>query len=169
MFSYEYPVTLTGDETDGGFVVTFSDFPEAITQGENTDDALREAEDCLEEAVANRIVTNQEIPAPSLPGPAQNVVAVQSGTAVKAALYTAIRDLKLSKVQLAAELGVDEREVRRLLDPYHPSKLNRIEELLRKLGKRLVVRLDDCGATHRDMGYEKRAGRAGGRCVERLG
>ena len=45
----------------------------------------------------------------------------------------------MSKVQLAAVLGVDEKEVRRLLDPYHPSKLNRIDELLRRLGKRLVV------------------------------
>jgi antitoxin HicB len=144
MFSYEYPVTLTPDETDGGFVVTFPEFPEAITQGEGLDDALREAEDCLEEAVANRIVTNLELPVPGVPQPGQRLVAVPSGTAVKAAFYTAIRELKLSKVQLAAQLGVDEREVRRLLDPYHPSKLNRIEELLRKLGKRIVVRLDDC-------------------------
>jgi hypothetical protein len=30
-----YPVTLTPDEADGGFVVTFQDVPEAITQGDD--------------------------------------------------------------------------------------------------------------------------------------
>ena len=48
---FSFPVTLTTDEVDGGFTVTFRDLPEAITQGENIEDALNEAADCLEEAV----------------------------------------------------------------------------------------------------------------------
>ena len=32
---FSFPVTLTTDEVDGGFTVTFRDLPEAITQGEN--------------------------------------------------------------------------------------------------------------------------------------
>ena len=31
---FMYPVTLTPDKKVGGFVVTFTDIPEAITQGE---------------------------------------------------------------------------------------------------------------------------------------
>ena len=46
-----FPVTFTTDEIDGGFTVTFRDLPEAITQGEYTEDALFEAVDCLEEAM----------------------------------------------------------------------------------------------------------------------
>ena len=136
---YTYPVTLVPEEQPGGFVVTLPDFPEAITQGDSEEEALREAEDCLEEAVANRIMMNIALPEPSVPAPGQQVVCLPAPTAVKAAFYSAIRELNLSKVQLAAVLGVDEKEVRRLLDPYHPSKLNRIDELLRRLGKRLVV------------------------------
>ena len=30
----KFPVNLTPDKRDGGFVVTFPDIPEAITQGE---------------------------------------------------------------------------------------------------------------------------------------
>ena len=45
--NFVYPVTLTPDP-DGGFVVTFPDWPEAITQGETRDQALEEAADCLE-------------------------------------------------------------------------------------------------------------------------
>ena len=32
MYRFTYPATLIPDETDGGFVVTFRDLPEAITQ-----------------------------------------------------------------------------------------------------------------------------------------
>jgi antitoxin HicB len=137
--AYAYPVTLVPEGQTGGFVVTLPDFPEAITQGDGEEEALREAEDCLEEAVANRIMMNIALPEPSDPAPGQQAVCLPAPTAVKAAFYSVIRELNLSKVQLAAVLGVDEKEVRRLLDPYHPSKLNRIDELLRRLGKRLVV------------------------------
>ncbi len=56
-----YPATLTPDPT-GGFVVTFRDWPEAITQGDTLDEALLEAADCLEEAVAASIDDRGEIP-----------------------------------------------------------------------------------------------------------
>ncbi len=143
MFGFEYPATLVPDENDGGFVVTFEDYPEAITQGENVADALREAEDCLEEAVANRIVRGVDLPRPSSPKAGQSVISLPAPTAAKAAFYCAIRELNASKVELAVTLGIDEKEVRRLLDPHHGSKLTRIDELLRMLGKRLTVSLDD--------------------------
>jgi antitoxin HicB len=57
-----YLVTLTPDETEGGFVVTFQDVPEAITQGEDFADALAQASDALEEAIAGRIRRGDPIP-----------------------------------------------------------------------------------------------------------
>jgi antitoxin HicB len=42
-----YPATLTPDQDDGGYVVTFRDVPEAITQGEDVEEALRNAADAL--------------------------------------------------------------------------------------------------------------------------
>ncbi len=63
-----YPVLLTSDP-DGGFVVTFLDIPEAITQGEDGHDALTQASDALEEAIAGRIRRGDPIPvASSAPG-----------------------------------------------------------------------------------------------------
>jgi len=44
-----------------------------------------------------------------------------------------------SKVGMATRLGVDEREVLRLLDPYHPTKLPRIAEILQRVGVRTTV------------------------------
>ena len=45
----------------------------------------------------------------------------------------------MSNVQLARKLDCDEKEVRRMLDPRHPTKLPRIREALEAFGKRLVV------------------------------
>src|ERR1700676_4123528 len=116
MQQFSYPVTLKRDPK-GGFVVTFKDVPEAITQGENLDDALEQAADALEEAVAGRLRLGEKIPVPSKAAKHQPLVPLPAVTASKAALYMTIRQTGLSKVALAAQLGCDEKEVRRLLNP----------------------------------------------------
>jgi len=141
MEQFVYPATLTPDSQDGGFVVTFVDVPEAITQGEDRADALREAADCLEEAIANRMVTGLPIPSPSPARERQYAVPLPAQTAAKAALYIALQETKVTKAELAKRLQCDEKEVRRLLDPRHPSKLPRIEAALAAVGQRLVVGL----------------------------
>lgn len=139
---FAYPVTLTPDES-GGFVVTFRDIPEAITQGEDLHDALTEGADALEEALAGRIRLGDEIPIPGEPAEGQPVVPVPALTAAKAALYLALRQAGITKSELASRQGCDEKEIRRLLDPRHPSKLPRIQAALAALGKRIALRLMD--------------------------
>jgi len=138
-----YPVTLTPDEIDGGFVVTFQDVPEAITQGEDLAGSLGQASDALEEAIAGRIRRGDPIPEPSEAAAGQLIVPVPALTAAKAGLYLALRDSGITKSELAARLRCDEKEVRRLLDPTHQSKLSRIQEALAVLCKRLAVRVID--------------------------
>lgn len=142
MLDFSYPVLLTADDSDGGFVVSFPDLPEAITQGEDTAEALIQAADALEEAIAGRLRRGDDIPAPSRPQREQHLVPVPVQTAAKAALYLALREAGLSKRQLAARLDCDEKEVRRLLDPRHPSKLPRLQAALALLGKRLALRVE---------------------------
>ncbi len=139
---FNYPIQLI-KQKEGGYLVEFSDLPEAITQGENVDDALHQASDCLEEAIANRIAMQLTIPMPSRPAKKQHCVSLHIALAAKAALYLAVRRKKLNKVDLAKKLECDEKEARRLLDPYYHSKLPRIEAALNKLGQRL-----DIGVTH---------------------
>ena len=66
MDQFVYPATLTPAVQDGGFVVTFVDIPEAITQGDDVPEALHQAADCLEEAMrdASDVVTT--CPSPRL-------------------------------------------------------------------------------------------------------
>ena len=61
MNRFSFPATLTSN-VDSGFVVTFRDLPEAITQGDMEQEALLEAADCLEEAIGARIDDKLDIP-----------------------------------------------------------------------------------------------------------
>jgi antitoxin HicB len=145
MHSFTYPVTLTParefakDET--GFVVTFPDFPEAITQGKEEADALDQAADALEEAIAARMKHGEDIPLPT--GRSGRLVPVPMQTALKAALYLTLRGERGRQSALADRIGKDEKEVRRLLDPHHRSRTRSVERALRALGKRVTVVLED--------------------------
>ncbi len=136
---FSFPVTLTPDEVDGGYTVTFRDLPEAITQGENIEDALNEAADCLEEAIANRIIRRLSIPVPSQPAKAEYLVTIPLQTSFKTSIWLAMQEKNFNQTQLAKTLGVNEKEVRRILDPSHNSKLETLERSLLALGKRPVL------------------------------
>jgi antitoxin HicB len=142
MRTYQYPADFKADQ-EGGFVITFPDLPEAITQGDTIEQCIDEATDALEEAIVGRINTADQIPCPSLATKGQFLIPLPAQTAFKAALYEEIREKHLSNVEMAARLGIDEKEVRRLLDPHHASKLPRIAEVLERVGKRIVVAIED--------------------------
>ena len=141
MQSFIYPARLKPDTVDGGFTITFSDLPEAITQGEDVEDALDEAADCLDEAVVNRIVSGLPIPFPSFVEKGHVPVPLAAQTAAKAALHIALQEAQITTTALAKRLACDEKEVSRLLDPRHPSKLPRLEAALAAIGQRLIVGL----------------------------
>jgi len=76
MRQFTYALKITPDKKDGGFVVTCRDLPEAIAQCESLKEALSEAADCLEEAIAARIDDGRDIPTPSAPKRGEREVSV---------------------------------------------------------------------------------------------
>lgn len=141
MRQFTYAVKLTPDKQDGGYVATCRDLPEAITQGDSVEDALVEAADALEEAVAARIADGREIPQPTAKKRGERPVSVPPSMALKAAVYLAVRDAGISNSELARRLHLDEKEARRILDPHHPTKLPRIEAALAALGRHVRMEL----------------------------
>jgi antitoxin HicB len=141
MRQFTYAVKLTPDKKDGGFVVTCRDLPEAITQGESIEEALNEAADCLEEAIAARIDDACDIPMPSASKRGEHLVSVPPSMALKAAVYLAVREAGISNSELARRMQLDEKEARRILDPHHPTKLPRIEAALAALGRHVKLAL----------------------------
>ena len=65
MFTATYPASFLREENDKGFYVRFPDVPEALTGGDDLDDTLAQAADCLAEAIAGRIRRGDDIPKPS--------------------------------------------------------------------------------------------------------
>jgi antitoxin HicB len=141
MRQFTYAVKLAPDKHDGGYVVTCRDLPEAITQGETVEDALSEAADALDEAIAARIDDDRDIPMPTAAKRGEHAVSVPPSMALKAAVYLAVRDAGISNSELARRLNLDEKEARRILDPHHPTKLPRIEAALAVLGRHVRLTL----------------------------
>lgn len=138
---FSYPVVLRKDAA-GGYVVTCPDFPEVVTQGESRAEALLQATDALEEAIAGRLRRENPIPAPS-PAGRRVVVTAPPIMAAKAALTLALRESGITRVELAGRLGLDEKQVRRLLDPRHASRMDALSAALAVFGKSLGIRVLD--------------------------
>lgn len=136
--NFAYPASVKRDE-EGFYLVTFTDFPECATDGDTREEALHEAADALEEAIAGRISRGDLIPHPTRPRPRQTLIPVPAQMAAKAALYMAVKETGIRNTELAQRLGADEKEIRRLLDPHHRTKLPRLEAALAALGKKLVI------------------------------
>ncbi len=136
---YFYPVDIRIDE-DGRHVVNIRDLPECHTDGATRAEALTQAVDALEAALAVRITRKEEIPAAS---PRRGRPAVMPGAriAAKTALYQALTTTGVSRIELARRMGVDKTEVRRLLDPAHASSLDRLDQAVTALHHRLAIGL----------------------------
>ena len=52
-----------------------------------------------------------------------------------------MRDAGISRVELARRMGLNEKEVRRMLDPYHGTRSERLEQALAVLGRHAEVRV----------------------------
>jgi antitoxin HicB len=143
MFIATYPASIRPEENGRGFFVRFVDLPEALTGGDDMDDSLTQAADCLAEALAGRIRRGDSIPAPSRLKRGQHPIGVPLYLAPKLALYLAVREHGLRNVELAKRLGVSETVVRRMLDPKHNTKPAKIQAALNALGKRIVVSFED--------------------------
>ena len=76
MFTASYPASFLPEENGKGFHVRFPDLPEALTGGDDLEDTLVQAADCLAEAIAGRIARGDDIPPPSKPKRGQHLISV---------------------------------------------------------------------------------------------
>ncbi len=139
---FEYPAKVEQDEA-GFYLVTFPDFPEAATDCRQHEKIRIEATDCLEEAVAGRIKRGDDLPTPSRAELRMLTVALPALYAMKAALYLAAKEARLSPAALAAKLGTNEEGIERLLNPRRMSPTPELEAALRAIGKSVRVVVED--------------------------
>ena len=137
---------LLEPEPEGGFTVTFPEIGFGATYGETWDEALRQAEDMLEEAVLGLIAHGENVPEPApqttaTPGDGARraLIGLPALTAAKLELYRAMRQAGLDEAELAERLGWPAKKIVHILDGYHAVRLEQLEAALTALGRRLVV------------------------------
>ena len=135
---FVYPAQLDR-YSENEVVVSFRDVPWCHTSGQDIAEALTEAADALEEAIAGCINHGEPIPMPSAPLSGEHPVALPIDMAAKAVLAMAFRASGLTQVALAKRLGVHDRAVRRMLDPRHGTSVSRLNDALRALGAEGVL------------------------------
>lgn len=133
---FAYPATIEREEN--GVTVSFEGLPGA-TWGATEEEALSRAEDLLVTALAACVADGEPIPPPPKAPRGARIVAVPTLEAAKFALHNAILGAGISKVELARRLGMDEKSVRRLLDPMHGSRINLVLSALRMLGSEVIL------------------------------
>ena len=138
---FMYPVTLTPDETDGGFVVTFDDIPEAITQGDTEGEALAAAKDALESALDFYFEDKRAVPAPSKAKRGQNVIELPASLSAKVLLLNEMVTQGVRPAELARRLNTSPQEVNRLTNLRHTTRIDGIAAALQALGKHLDMRV----------------------------
>ncbi len=135
-----YAVALA--EASDGVTVTCRDLPNFVTCGETRDAALAASVDGLLTALTAHMEYNRTPPpVPARPQAGEVWVPLPGLTVAKLSLRAAMLDQRITQAVLAERLGIDGRNVRRLLDLHHASKWEQIEAAAAALGLRfrLVV------------------------------
>lgn len=138
MSIFLYPAKFR-DDGHGRVLVEFADFPRLATDGKDKGEAMTEAMDALGSELSIRLARKEGIPAASNLKRGQVGVPVPFWLAPKLALFMAMRDERISNLDLAERIGVDEKVIRRMLDPKHATKAERIQNALSALGRQLTV------------------------------
>ena len=138
---FMYPIILTPDTADGGFVVTFVDIPEAITQGDTEAQALAAARDALESALDFYFEDKRAVPPPSKAKRGQHVVELAASLSAKVLLLNEMVTQNVRPAELARRLNTTPQEVNRLTNVKHTTRIDGIAAALQALGKHLDMRV----------------------------
>lgn len=133
-----YPVKFTPSE-DGGFVATFRDIPEAITQGDDLAEALAMAKDALITAMDFYFEDRRTVPSPSSIEAGEQFVELPPSFASKVLLLNEMVRQEVTASELARRMGTIPQEINRIIDLRHSTKIDRIAQALGALGKRLEL------------------------------
>lgn len=133
----DYPVEFEDDDNDT-VMVTFPDVPEATSFGDDRDEALANATDALETALMAYITDRRDIPKAS-DARGRATVAPSLLGLLKIAVYDAMRERGWRKADLSRAMGVNPRQIDRLLDLAHASSVAQLEQALALCGRRADI------------------------------
>ena len=133
-----YPARFEPAE-EGGYVVTFRDIPEAITQGDTLEEARSEAADALLTSMDFYFEDRRPVPAPSKAQKGEELVALPASMSAKILLLNEMLGQKVTPTELARRLHTRPQDVNRIVDLGHTTKIDTIAAAFEVLGKHLVI------------------------------
>ena len=138
MSTLAFPAVFERDESNR-LVVHFPDLPQAHTDGATQEEAFEEAIDCLGSTIAFLLADREPVPRPSPAKPGQQIIPVPLWVSGKLALHWALASAGINQSALARRMGVRETVVRRLLDPRHNVRPERLQQALAALNVHLAM------------------------------
>ncbi|HJQ18548.1 MAG TPA: type II toxin-antitoxin system HicB family antitoxin [Allosphingosinicella sp.] len=132
-----YPVDLLPDD-NGTILAVIPDVPGVTTYGDDEADALANAVDALETMLYAIITDREDIPPPS-PARGRPTVAPTLLGSLKVAVYQAMRARGWRKADLARNMGLNPRQIDRLLDLRHASTVAQLEQALTVCGRYATI------------------------------
>lgn len=133
-----YPAMFKADPS-GGFVVTFRDIPEAITQGDDEKEATEMAQDALMAALDFYFDDQRCVPLPSKVQRGERLIGLPLSVAAKVLLLNEMLAQNIRPADLARRMEVLPQEVHRLLKLDHKTKIDTVALALKSLGKRFEL------------------------------
>lgn len=134
-----YPCEIQQD-SDGKYLITFPDFPEALTEGNNKEEALFNASEALTLTLEGRAAEDMPIP---LPPQAETGVMVYPSSRVQAALLIRFNREGRTIAEIARSLGTSWPVIAHMEDLHHWTTLRQLDKTASILGKRLIVSFED--------------------------
>lgn len=135
-FMLQFPARFEPAD-EGGYVVTFRDIPEAITQGHTLEEAKAMAADALLSAMDFYLEERLAVPCASKALASEQLVALPISVSAKVALLNSMVESKTRPADLARRMGLKPQEVTRLLNLHHATKIDTIADAFKALGLEL--------------------------------
>lgn len=135
----KYPARFTPET--GGFVVTFRDIPEAITQGDDEADAIVMAKDVLLSSMEIYFDEKRKVPSPSPARRGERLIPLPASVSAKVLLLNEMLTQGVIPSELARRMDTTRQEINRLIDLGQATKIDRIEEAMGALGRELELSL----------------------------
>jgi antitoxin HicB len=137
----KYPVQFASDAITGSITITFRDIPEIFSHAATESQALDKASEILFRSIDACFDQRRTIPLPSKAQRGEHLIAVPASLASKVLLLNEMLAQKVIPSELARRLCTTRQEIHRLVDPNHTTKIDRVEEALAALGKKLKLSL----------------------------
>lgn len=133
-----YPAKFEKEE-NGLYAVSFRDIPEALTCGDNYEQAVAMAKDALLTSMDFYFEDHRKVPMPSEALEDEVLIALPPSVFAKILLLNEMIEQNISNVDLAKRINVKPQEVQRITNLDHSTKIDTIGKALASLGRHLQL------------------------------